>query len=84
MPYAKELQSIVDYTRAPDAQEPSQVGPAIDPMFEITDDDSFFWPETGEGSFQGIRFLAAMLTLDLTVLLDGLQGPALWKFGFEP
>jgi hypothetical protein len=46
LPNAKELQSIVDYTRAPDATDPAQVGPAIDPIFDITSDDSFFWTST--------------------------------------
>ncbi|MEJ2211390.1 MAG: DUF1566 domain-containing protein, partial [Anaerolineae bacterium] len=46
LPNAKELQSIVDYSRAPDAQDPAQVGPAIDPVFDITSDDSYFWSST--------------------------------------
>ncbi len=46
VPNAKELQSIVDYTRAPDAQDPGQQGPAIDPIFELTDDDSWCWAST--------------------------------------
>jgi hypothetical protein len=46
LPNAKELQSIVDYTRAPDAQNPVQQGAAIDPVFDITSDDSFFWTST--------------------------------------
>lgn len=46
LPNAKELQSIVDYTRAPDATDPAQVGAAIDPIFDITSDDSFFWTST--------------------------------------
>ncbi len=36
LPNAKELQSIVDYNRAPDATDPAKRGPAIDPIFEIT------------------------------------------------
>lgn len=36
LPNAKELQSIVDYTRAPDAADPSRRGPALDPVFSIT------------------------------------------------
>jgi cysteine-rich repeat protein len=46
LPNAKELQSIVDYTRAPDATDPNRQGPALDPIFEITSDDSFFWTST--------------------------------------
>ncbi|MCX5859353.1 MAG: DUF1566 domain-containing protein, partial [Proteobacteria bacterium] len=36
LPNAKELQSILDYTRAPDAVDPSHQGPAIDPVFTCT------------------------------------------------
>ncbi len=46
LPNAKELQSIVDYTHAPDATDPAKVGPAIDAIFEITSDDSYFWTST--------------------------------------
>jgi hypothetical protein len=53
VPNAKELQSIVDYRRAPDAQNPTQVGPAIDPIFQITNigtsqdpDYPYFWSST--------------------------------------
>jgi hypothetical protein len=46
LPNAKELQSIVDYTRAPDAVEASQQGPAIDPIFEISESESWFWTST--------------------------------------
>lgn len=34
LPNAKELQSIVDYSRSPGATDPGKVGPAIDPLFE--------------------------------------------------
>jgi hypothetical protein len=46
LPNAKELQSIVDYGRAPDAQEPAQQSAAVDPIFDITSDDSYFWSST--------------------------------------
>lgn len=46
LPNAKELQSIVVYTRAPDASDPSRVGPAIDPVFEVTDTESYYWTAT--------------------------------------
>ena len=46
LPDAKQLQSIVDYTRAPDAKDPSRKGPAIDPVFDITEDESWFWTGT--------------------------------------
>ncbi len=46
LPNAKELQSIVDYTRAPDATSPAQQGAAIDPIFDITETESWFWSST--------------------------------------
>jgi hypothetical protein len=46
LPNAKELQSIVDYSRAPDAIDPARRGPAIDPVFELTDVESYFWSST--------------------------------------
>ena len=46
LPNAKELQSIVDYSRAPDALDPARTGPAIDPVFEVTDTESFYWTGT--------------------------------------
>lgn len=46
LPNAKELQSIIDYTRAPDAQDPNKRGPAIDPIFDITETESYFWTGT--------------------------------------
>ncbi len=64
LPNAKELHSIVDYTRAPDAQNPAQQGPAIDPIFNLTATESWFWtgttllespPHLGTGS-QGVYF----------------------------
>ena len=36
LPNAKELQSIVDYTRAPQAAKAEQRGPALDPIFQIS------------------------------------------------
>jgi hypothetical protein len=46
LPNAKELQSIVDYSRAPDAADPARRGPAIDPVFDITETESWFWTST--------------------------------------
>jgi hypothetical protein len=42
LPDAKELQSIVDYTRAPAVTNSA----AIDPLFRVTDKESFFWSST--------------------------------------
>ncbi len=46
LPNVKELQSIVDYSRAPDASNPSQRGAAIDSIFNITKTESWFWTGT--------------------------------------
>ena len=46
LPNAKELHSIVDYTRAPLANDPSMRSAAIDPIFEVTTDESYFWTST--------------------------------------
>lgn len=53
LPSAKELQSIVDYTHAPDAVDPDLTGPAIDTVFEITNigteqdpDYGYYWTGT--------------------------------------
>ncbi len=46
LPNAKELQSIVDYSRAPDAKLASRRGPAIDPVFTVHDDESWAWTST--------------------------------------
>ena len=46
LPNTKEMQSIVDYTRAPDAVEITHQGSAIDPIFDITETESWFWTST--------------------------------------
>ena len=54
LPDVKELQSIIDYTRAPDATH----SPAIDPLFECTpirneigqEDFAFYWTSTTHAS----------------------------------
>ncbi len=46
LPNAKEMQSIVDYTCAPDAAEITHQGAAIDPIFDITETESWFWTST--------------------------------------
>ena len=37
LPNVKELQSIVDYSYAPDAQDAAYDGPALDPMFSVSE-----------------------------------------------
>lgn len=46
LPNAKELQSIVDYSRAPDAADPAMRTAAIDPIFSLTETESYFWTGT--------------------------------------
>lgn len=54
LPNVKELQGIVDYSYAPNAQDPDLVGPAIAPMFscsEITNENGdqdypYYWTST--------------------------------------
>lgn len=46
LPNVKEMQSIVDYSRAPDARSASARGAAIDPVFDLTDQESWFWTGT--------------------------------------
>ena len=49
LPDAKELQSIVDYTRAPDAIDVTRRSAAIDPVFDISEPESWFWTSTSLG-----------------------------------
>jgi hypothetical protein len=46
LPNVKELQSIVDYRRAPDAREASARGPALATVFKLTKTESWFWSST--------------------------------------
>ena len=46
LPNAKELQSIVDYSRAPDARNPAARGPAINPLFSLSDAEAWCWTST--------------------------------------
>lgn len=46
LPNAKELQSIIDYTKSPKASKSSQRGQAIDPLFKMTDTDGWYWSST--------------------------------------
>jgi PKD repeat protein len=64
LPNAKELQSLVDYSRAPRATDPARRGPAIDHLFSCTSiidegggtDYPFFWTSTSfkDGTVGGI------------------------------
>lgn len=46
VPNVKELQSIVDYSRAPNAMDLTMAGPAIDPVFTCTKAQSWCWTST--------------------------------------
>lgn len=49
LPNAKELHTLVDYTRAPDAEDASRRTAAIDPIFDLTETESWFWTSTSLG-----------------------------------
>ena len=46
LPNAKELQSLVDYTRAPDATSPARRGAAISPVFSVSSTEAWCWTGT--------------------------------------
>ncbi|MCP4182616.1 MAG: DUF1566 domain-containing protein, partial [Hyphomicrobiales bacterium] len=46
LPNTKELQSIVDYSKAPDATDSANTGAAIDSIFDLTTIESWFWTGT--------------------------------------
>ncbi len=46
LPNAKELYTLVDVTRAPDAEDGRARGPAIDPVFETSDPAAWYWTST--------------------------------------
>lgn len=46
LPNTKELQSIVDYKRAPDAADPTRRAAAIDHIFNVTEMESWYWTGT--------------------------------------
>ncbi len=56
LPNAKELQSIVDYTRAPDARGGAPKTAALDPVFDLTSQDSWFWTGTTHLEHQRCTF----------------------------
>jgi Protein of unknown function (DUF1566) len=46
LPNTKELQSIVDYTRAPVPTADNRAGPAIEPVLITTSAETYFWTST--------------------------------------
>jgi hypothetical protein len=67
LPNAKELQSIVNYSRSPGATDSAKVGPAIDPLFECTGitneagdaDYPWYWTSTSTVPKAGGTYLYA-------------------------
>jgi hypothetical protein len=67
LPNAKELQSIVDYSRSPGATDPGKVGPAIDPLFDCTGitneagdaDYPWYWTSTSTVPIAGGSYVYA-------------------------
>jgi hypothetical protein len=53
LPNAKELQSIVDYSRAPFPHGSADAGPAIDPMFNTSTTESWEWTSTTHQDDEG-------------------------------
>ena len=49
LPNPKELHTLVDYTRAPDAGDPEMRSAAIDPVFHVTEMESWYWTSTSLG-----------------------------------
>ncbi|MEX0331525.1 MAG: DUF1566 domain-containing protein [Puniceicoccaceae bacterium] len=49
LPNPKELHTLVDYTRAPDAEDPENRSAAIDPIFELTEMESWYWTSSSLG-----------------------------------
>jgi lysozyme family protein len=46
LPNAKELQSLVDYGRAPDATDHAKQAPALNPVFKMGDPEAWYWTGT--------------------------------------
>ena len=79
LPNVKELQSIVDYSYAPDAQDAAYDGPALDPLFTVSEitneagdlDYPYFWTSTSArfqatGDFYYAWYVAAGRAVDGT------------------
>lgn len=79
LPNVKELQSIVDYDYAPDAQDATYDGPALNPMFSVSEitneagelDSPYYWTSTSArfqstGDFYYAWYIAAGRAVDGT------------------
>ena len=76
LPNAKELQSIVDYTRAPDAADRAARGPALEAIFRTTNEESYYWSSTThlEGSSRHGRWTGRLSLLWTGHGLHGTPG----------
>jgi hypothetical protein len=75
LPDAKELQSIVDYTRAPDAATTPARGPAIDPIFAMTEPESYFWTSTTHLDAPGPMFGTMAVYICFGRAMGNMPGP---------
>jgi PKD repeat protein len=79
LPNSKELQSLVDYTRAPGATAQANVGPAIDPLFRCTGitnesgtaDYPWYWTSTSaiaqaNGAYESAWYVAFGRAVDFS------------------
>ncbi|MBT3278210.1 MAG: DUF1566 domain-containing protein [Phycisphaerales bacterium] len=57
LPNIKELQTLVDYDRAPDAKDKTKRGPAIDPIFKLTDNSAWCWSSTTHLETRGAYYV---------------------------
>jgi hypothetical protein len=75
LPNAKELQSVVDYTRSPTVADQVKRGPAIAPIFETTEAESWCWTSTThlEHNMSGAAVYVCFGQA------FGYMGPAAWK-----
>ena len=79
LPNAKELQSIVDYGRAPEARDAARRGPAIDGVFKISKlgdgEYPFFWSSTTHLDGPPDRMAGAAVYVSFGRALGWMQRP---------
>ena len=80
LPNAKELQSIVDYSRAPVARDQSKRGPAIDPVFKTTSTKGWCWSSTThlDGPRLGDRAVYITFGRAMGLMTDPRTGRRQW------
>jgi hypothetical protein len=87
VPNVKELQSIVDYSRAPDAADTTKQGPAIDPVFSTTaitneggaKDYPYFWSSTSFVDGTPGSYPAAYVTFGRALGYMPIQGSTAYQ-----